>query len=372
MARAPINGTTLTWARTALGVELDELAKHAGVRPEAAAMWESGDTPPTVGQLRAIANKLERTPAFFFAPPPVETGVPAITDFRGRVGEGIPTNVLRETKRAEEYRKTFFELAGPPENQLNLVSFDSADLEAAASALRSQLMRGWPQKRPVSPTESFNVWRELFEQNGILVFQSTRIPMSSYRGLSVFHERYPVILINGADAANGKIFTLFHELGHLANRSSAVCMTLDNSAMETLCNRFAAEVLMPRDLLVSYLRDEDPKNPISGVASRFGVSALAAAIRLHTLGQIDDAAVEDQRAKNDTDWQRARQVMEAKVGNPPPWRLRYRDLGPTYVRTVLSALQANRIDYINAAYMLHARVPMIEQMQQEFHRRGDA
>jgi len=371
MARAPINGTTLSWARAALGVDLHDLARHVAVKVEAAQQWETGDLHPTVGQLRAIADKLERPPAFFFAPPPEAADVPAVPDFRGKHGEGIPTVVLREIKRAEQYRETLLELSGVPEGSLEYISFDRSGLVKAAARLRQELMTGWPAKKPATPGEMFNTWRDLLEMHGVLVFQSTRIPLTDYRALSVHHYPYPVILVNGADAANGKIFSLFHELAHLMNRSSGVCMILDNNEVEALCNAFAAEFLMPAVEVRTFLGVQSPTRPISSVANRFGVSTLAAAIRLRSLGQIDDQALTDQRAENDAEWNRARAAMAAKAGNPPPWRLRYRDLGNTYVRTVLTALQTNRIDYLSAAYMLNARVPMIEKMQQEFHRRGE-
>ena len=58
------------------------------------------------------------------------------------------------------------------------------------------------------PTESqinqvFNFWRGLIEARNILVFQTTKIALGTFRGLSIHHDRLPVILINGGDSASG-------------------------------------------------------------------------------------------------------------------------------------------------------------------------
>ena len=60
MARAPINASTLQWARKALLIEPDELAKAAGTSPKRIAEFEGGETQPTLRQLEKIAKKLDR------------------------------------------------------------------------------------------------------------------------------------------------------------------------------------------------------------------------------------------------------------------------------------------------------------------------
>ena len=65
MARAPINGSTLRWARETMFVERGELARAAHTSEGRIAEFETGDARPTLRQLENIANKLDRTLAFF-------------------------------------------------------------------------------------------------------------------------------------------------------------------------------------------------------------------------------------------------------------------------------------------------------------------
>jgi Zn-dependent peptidase ImmA (M78 family)/transcriptional regulator with XRE-family HTH domain len=368
--RVPIRGVTLEWARTAMGISAEELAKSAAVKPGQIEQWEAGDAVPTLPQLRKVAHHLERTIAFFLTDPPASTGVPAMVDFRGASAGTVPSVVRRETKRAEHYRDTTLELDGAPDSQLQLQPFDKRTLVDAAAAVRQQLLATIPDRKPRTPGEGFNRWREALEHLGVLVFQSTGVPRSTYRGLSVFHEHYPIILVNGADAANGKIFTLFHELGHLSNRSSGMCVEQEDGREESLCNAFAAEVLMPTTDVRRRIARGSRADMVRQVVMTYGVSTLAAAIRLHSLQLIDTADLQQVRLESDDVWQRERDQLSAAEGHPPYATLRYRDLGPTYVGRVMRALHQNRVDYLEASYMLGAKIPTVEKLEQEYQRRG--
>ena len=111
MARAPINGSTLRWARETMFVERGELARAAGTSEGRIAEFETGDARPTLRQLENIANKLDRTLAFFFTDPPDEPDVPETADFRAGNGEPIPPSSGRSTdviSRRERMRCAIF------------------------------------------------------------------------------------------------------------------------------------------------------------------------------------------------------------------------------------------------------------------------
>lgn len=368
--RVPIRGTTLAWARTAMGISAEELAKTAAVKPGQVEQWETGDADPTLPQLRKVAHHLERTIAFFLTDPPESSGVPVMVDFRGSAGGTVPSIVRRETKRAEQYRETTFDLDGAPAAQLRLQPFDRRTLVPAAAGLREQLLDVSTDGKARTPGERFNRWREALERLGVLVFQSTGVPRSIYRGLSIFHDQYPIILVNGADAANGKIFTLFHELGHLSNRSSGMCVEQEDGQEESLCNAFAAEVLMPATDVRRRVSRSGRVDMVRQVVTTYGVSTLAAAIRLHSLQLITAMDLEQVRQESDDVWQRERDQLTASDSHPPYATLRYRDLGPTYVGRVMRALHQNRVDYLEASYMLGAKIPTVEKLEQEYQRRG--
>ncbi|MGK2852795.1 MAG: helix-turn-helix domain-containing protein [Microbacteriaceae bacterium] len=371
--RVPINGATLAWARNELGLNLSELAHAAGVKEEQAARFETADASPTLVQLRRIAKKLDRPVAFFFTSVPSSGDVPTTADFRGAAGNPMPAKLLTEMKRAAAHRDTFLDLMGAPRRPLVLRTVQSENVEKRAAELREELglaLDGRPSES--QPGHVFNYWRGLLEERGILVFQTTGIPLTIFRGVSVHHEVMPVIIVNGADSANGKVFTLFHELGHLSNRTSGLCMLDDRVDVEAVCNSFAANALLPRGAVKRFLDStaDSPANSIDLLAAHFRVSGLAAAVRLRTLGLISEDTLERRKQESEEAWVAARARVADGAGFVPQWTMRYRDLGPAYVGAILTALQDDRLNYVDASYLLNARVPVIERMQREFRRRG--
>lgn len=372
MARAPINGDTLRWARTVSHVDRDALAKAAGVTAARIAEFEAESTAPTFRQLTLMATKLDRPLGFFFAPAPAVPDVPETADFRGRGQHEMPADIAREMKRAEQHREAMLDLTGLPDRgmQLEPITRDSAATRA------TELRRQFGLTERFTPPESqqnqvFNFWRGLLEGHGFLVFQTTKIDLDAFRGLSVHHDSLPIIILNGADSASGRVFTLFHEVAHLASRTSGLCVLDDDVSEEAIANKFAANFLMPEALVRQHLLDTgDAVDLAAHLASTLKVSPLAAGVRLRTLDLITEQDLIDIRAQSAETWRIAREAQKASDGFVPPWRLRYRDLGSHYIGAVAHALEDRRIDAMDATYLLNARWPMVEQLLEEYYRTG--
>lgn len=374
MARAPINPVALEWAREVSHVTVEELAKALNVKPARVAEFEGGDALPTFRQLTLMAAKLDRPLGFFFAPPPAEPDVPETADFRGRGHDELPADLAREMRRAEQHRDAMLDLAGPPARRIPEGAITWKTVAARAATLR----RFFGLTDTFVPPESqnnqvFNFWRGLLEENGVLVFQATKISLDTFRGLSVHHDDLPMILVNGADSPMGRAFTLFHEVAHLINRTSGLCALRESVDEEAIANNFAASFLMPEPAVRARLGDPaEPEDAAEQLARHFKVSMLAAAVRLRRLDVIDDADLEAVRSASDDNWRRAREAQKQKQGFVPPWRLRYRDLGPAYIGVVAHALEDRRVDLVDTTYLLNARLPMVEQLLDEYYRTGGA
>ena len=374
MARAPIDPAALTWAREVGHLGVKELARALNVKPSRVVEFEAGDAQPTFRQLTLMAGKLDRPLGFFFAPPPAVPDVPETADFRGRADEELPADLAKEMRRAEQHRDAMLDLGGRPERRVDVGPITWDTIATRASGLRSHFGLTDAFVPPESSNNQvFNFWRGLLEDNGILVLQTTKISLRTFRGVSVHHDELPVVIVNGADSPAGRTFTLFHEVGHLINRTSGLCVLRQSVNEEALANSFAAEFLMPEAAVRRNLvRTGDPVVMADRLARHFKVSTLAAAVRLRRLDVISNDDLDAIRTASDEQWEQARRAQREKPGFVPPWQLRYRDLGPTYIGIVARALEDRKVDLVDATYLLNARLPMIQDMLKEYYRTGGA
>ena len=105
------------------------------------------------------------------------------------------------------------------------------------------------------------------------------------------HGKTYTILVNEDESDVRARFTIAHELGHYFlhvkddPRQIVTSVRRDRSPKETMANKFAAELLMPKALV----EEEYSKMviPVSDtLAKKFGVSKLAIRVRLDSLGMI--------------------------------------------------------------------------------------
>jgi Zn-dependent peptidase ImmA (M78 family) len=118
-------------------------------------------------------------------------------------------------------------------------------------------------------SRAFSAWRTALEAKDVLVFMVPRLPLSEMRGTAIVEQNFPLILINGRDRGGGRVFTLLHELCHLAIRQSGVSgeggdrKDAPNPTVERYCNAVAAAALMPKAWLLDrnqHAREERRKN----------------------------------------------------------------------------------------------------------------
>ena len=113
------------------------------------------------------------------------------------------------------------------------------------------------------------------------------------RGFSVWDDEAPLVAVNTHWNVAARIFTLFHELAHLATRTDSICVENDleteirdtTDDLERWCERVAGVALMPKaDLLGALARARVTGNAdlaiARKIANRFRVSMRAAVLRL--------------------------------------------------------------------------------------------
>lgn len=348
------NPDVLAWARLAAGYDLPTAAKKIGVDPERLRKWETGREQPTLGQLRLLGKVYKRPSAFFFLPePPIE--VPTIPDCRGLPRTDIKNHpkLLYEVRKALERRETALEVIDefgeePPTFPLEADMTKSPSVLAqeirTALGISLEMQYSWKD-----PYRALNSWISAIENLGVLVFHVSNVDVSEMRGFSLSERPFPVIAVNAQDSPRGRIFTLFHELTHLALYTSGVCdlrepelsITGEYNSVEVYCNRVAGEVLVPADAILqeeivarnSQACWEDWQ--LSELADKFMVSQEVILRRLLLLGRTTKWFYEKKRAEYlETYYTRNKTT---KGGFLQYHRRILRDNGIAYTSLILSA-----------------------------------
>jgi Zn-dependent peptidase ImmA (M78 family) len=161
----------------------------------------------------------------------------------------------------------------------------TADATAVAISIRKTL--GFPIDRTQLRTKEdyFNVLAQRCESQGILIFRNgivknatnRGLPVSEFRGFVLPDKLAPAIFVNGKDAPAAWIFTLAHELAHLWLGIRGVTDVAEKAHdhIEILCNKIAAEILIPASEFLP--KWDEFKSEIPKLAKFFLVSELAIA-----------------------------------------------------------------------------------------------
>jgi Zn-dependent peptidase ImmA (M78 family)/transcriptional regulator with XRE-family HTH domain len=385
---ALVEPALLVWARATASLTIEEAAERAGVEVERLQAWEAGDQALSISQLKKLAGIYKRPLSVFFLPEPPKTFA-ALRDLRrlpeasGRISKAL----AYEIRAAQERRNVAIDLyedLGEGYPEVGITAKVDEDPEAVARRVRTRL--GVDLSKQVKwrqPDAAFRGWREAIENSGVLVSvlggAHHQVPLSEVRGFAIAEQPVPMIAVNAQDRSFGRVFTLMHELAHVALGESVYEDELEdlsrlpapNRATETFCNRVAAAVLMPKDALFSerLLANAGPESAysdedVSYLAQRYGVSREALLVRLADLRLADNAFVAEKRAE----YARIRAAQkdmgkEEQNGFPPHHTMIVSHLGRGFARLVLQAYNNRRLTLSTAAAYLGAQAAMIPKIE---------
>jgi Zn-dependent peptidase ImmA (M78 family) len=304
MNRAAVKPDLLRWARERAGFSADALATRF---PKLEA-WERGEVHPTLKQLERFA-RATRTPVgfLFLDEPPVER-VP-IPDFRtmahARVGHPSPDllDTIYLCQQRQDWYRDFARAVG--EGPLDLVGSARLgdDVVTTAARIRHALELDVEERRRLPTwTEALRRFIAQADVLGILVMVSGVVGSNShrhldpeeFRGFALADPLAPLVFVNGADTKSAQMFTLAHELAHVWLGQSAVsdaqAVAVPDQETESWCNRVAAELLVPLELLrAEYDGDAELRQEVDRLARRFKVSTLVVLRRIHDAGGLTRA-----------------------------------------------------------------------------------
>lgn len=382
MALATINiqPSILTWARTSLGLSVEEVAAKLKREVAEIVAWEKGDQRPTYAQLEALAERVYKRPmAVFFLPaPPVEDTV--LHDFRtegSRELTRLSTKTKLSLRKARALQLTLREVFGPknPTAALKSISLENrAQIVDVITDVRKVLdLDPGQQLKWKNSRQAFNDLRSRIEGAGIFVFQ---FPVDDIRGFALQDDEYPVIGISTKDEFVGKVFTLIHELAHLLTGNSdlfgADTPPTEHSASEQLSNEFAASFLLPdatfQEQFTNALSPNGEINDalIEQLARKFKVGRIVIVRKLLEQRIVDrafyaskQALYRQQRSARQT------QAADSNGGGPSPFVTRVSHLGKTFLNGVFDQLDAGTITTQQAAEFTGTKINHFDKLREK-------
>ncbi|MGX7744256.1 XRE family transcriptional regulator [Rhodopseudomonas parapalustris] len=377
--KALINPAMLAWAREQAGLSPDEAARRLHIDEDRLLALEAGDETLTFPKLLDLADLYKRPVSLFYLKAPPKGWQP-IQDFRRLPGinDGFSPQLIYAIRLARERREialTVRDQLGEKVRNFDLEATLDSDIEKLGETIRDYLgitETGQQKFR----RKAFDGWRIAIEAKDILVFVVPRLKIREMRGTALAERTMPVILINGKDRGNGRVFTLLHEFCHLALRQSGVSnMGGDRNdaphpEVEKFCNAVAAAALMPRDWLLgeplvaqkgsqNSWRDDE----LEALALRFGVSQEAVLRRLLTLGRTTQAFYDNKRAEFQKIYAQLDEQKEAAEGGPKYHHVVLSQLGRTFTQLIFQGYHDRYFTLRDVAGLLNMKVTTVPVME---------
>ncbi|MBU1197038.1 XRE family transcriptional regulator [Candidatus Micrarchaeota archaeon] len=302
----PVEPAIMQWLRTSAGWTHADVSKKLGLLEESYNKIETGEKKPTLRQIEMLAKAFHRPIAAFLLPSPAqEPSLPQ--DFRQipndkREFSRKMRRVFRKARWLQDSSKelmTNLSLGLDPLSSKHTISDEPAQIaasERSASGITLETQIKWKNSY-----EAFAKWRDFLERKNIRTFQVS-MPIEEARGFSLVDKKPFLVVVNSADDINARIFTLFHEYGHILLSETSVCIpelssSKDSSktaSVERWCNRFAAEFILPsqvKDYLVGasqYGSQHGLGKMLHRGSTHLKVSKYALLIRMKEFGLVKD------------------------------------------------------------------------------------
>lgn len=380
-----LNAELLVWAREQSYMDLPTAAHKIGQPVERLAEWEVGARVPTLSQLRTIADTYKRSVGVFFL-----REIPKVpkrpVDYRRlelSTLDAMSPVLAHGIREAEAKREAAFDIYAQLEEAVPAWTLNidkAAPAQVAAQIIADRLGVTMEKRRTwTSHYDALNGWRSAIEELGVIVVQLSRVSIDEMRGCSLALYPLPVIILNGADSPLGRVFTLLHELTHLARAESSLCDLAEDQphnptddAIEAYCNRVAGLVLVPpSDLMARHdVAQAAPDTEwdladLRTISRQFWVSREALLRRLLDLGKTSRAYY---RLMHERFRQEYQQEREAGGGFVAPHVRVMLSNGRLLTRLAVSAYSAEAITGTELSRVLSAKLDHLPKIKQALDR----
>ncbi len=346
-----INKDILRQCREQIGLSLPVVAKKVAK----IAVIEQGDQKPTFKQIDTLAD-LYKVPRWVFISDHLpekyqfDKAIPAFRQLTDSNADVFSEHKVRSlTARVDRFRDLILELRedmGEP-----MTAFHPPELERNVTPdFAAEQVRDW-----LDITEEsfkFSKWKEMLEEKNIFVFMTSKykgwshVDKALFRGLAIYHQKLPIIIINDSDAKKAQSFTLFHELGHLLRKESAIDgWGAYHQRVEKWCDELSGNVLMPAEQILSAVDNIDDLDAVKDIAKCFKVSPYACLVRLRQMMIIDQGAYLGFEAQLKAEYRKLQKKLKESAGGPARNRPQeaLKQYGHIYANTLFQAYHNKEI-----------------------------
>lgn len=384
--QAFITRRVLKWARERRNLTEADVAKRISTSPDKVRSWEAegGGEYPTLRQALNVASILNVPLGYLYLsePPSLRDELPDLrTVSSNPVQNPSPEflDQLYDVRRKQSWYREYQESQAiiEPVPFVGRFSTTSTPEEIAADIV-AVLGVDDEMRRQARNWESFlTAFVRKAESAGVLVFRSgvvegnNRRALSAreFRGFAIADDLAPAVFINAQDAKVAQIFTLAHELAHLwigasgvSNPNYAVRPDEQVNQVDRLCEKVAAEVLVPRaDFTARWRDEEDIMTNIQSLATRYRVSRFVVLIRAYETDKVTQARFRTLYDEFQDDYHEP----SGEGGNF--YYLFLARNSSTLTHTLLTAAAEGQVARLDAARLLNVRVETIEKAHRELY-----
>jgi Zn-dependent peptidase ImmA (M78 family) len=340
------------------GFTIEETAKKLGITDiEKMKSAEEVKSSFTINKIKKLAEVYHRPLAAFFSDsaPEVPKSLP---DYRFNREKKLTPQVYLAQRRAYYLSSKIAEI-GNRKSQIPSLP-EHLKAEELANAFKKYL--NCEQLKSKKPDEILSYYKNVLEEKLAIAIIEYPLKADDVRAFSTYSD-LSVIVINEHDNAQIKLFSLFHEICHLLKRSSGICSIeieeKGNADIETYCNQFTAEFLVPEvDFKQEINRGKITSFDISSVnylANIYGVSKQVIMIRLRRFNYINP--------KQYDEYKKSQEGKEAKKGGfrKRNWdKVFYNRAGNLAIKEVSNSYRKGDISFYEAIDVLNMKSKYVE------------